>query len=205
MKKIRWGIMGCGRIAGKFAADLKLVDDAVLIAVASRSEENAAEFCKQHPAKYRHNSYEQLTRNEEVDIIYVATPHAMHHENTMLCLQNQKPVLCEKAFAINSRQAKEMIELAKKNKVFLMEALWTKFLPHYKMTMQMISNGKIGEIKSVLANFGFVPTPPIPDRIFNPSLGGGTLLDIGLYNVFIAVSVLGKPDEIEASMTAANT
>jgi predicted dehydrogenase len=205
MKKIRWGIMGCGRIAGKFAADLQLVEDGELIAVASRDQENAEDFCKQYPAKYRHNSYELLARNEEVDIIYIATPHALHHENTLLCLQNYKPVLCEKAFAMNSWQAKEMIGLAKENKVFLMEALWTKFLPHYKMTKQMIANGELGEIKSVLVNFGFVPASPVPDRIFNPALGGGTLLDIGIYNVFIALSVMGKPDEIEASMTPAYT
>ncbi len=203
MKKIRWGILGCGRIAGKFADDLKLVNDGELIAIASRNLESAIEFSKQHPVKYRHTSYEQLVRNEEVDIIYIATPHAMHHENTLLCLQNHKPVLCEKAFAINSRQVKEMIELAQKNKVFLMEALWTKFLPHYKLTMQMITNGELGEIKSVLANFGFVPASPVADRIFNPALGGGTLLDIGIYNVFITLSAMGIPDVIEASMTPA--
>jgi predicted dehydrogenase len=203
MKKIRWGIMGCGRIASKFAADLNLVEDGELIAVASRNQESADEFCKQYPAKYRHNSYELLARNEEVDIIYVATPHALHHENTILCLQNLKPVLCEKAFAINSFQAKEMIGLAKKNKVFLMEALWTKFMPHYKLVMEMIKNGELGVIKSVLVNFGFIPMPPIPDRLFNPALGGGTLLDIGIYNVFMALSAMGKPDLIEASMTPA--
>ena len=205
MDKIRWGILGCGRIAGKFAADLKLVEDGELIAVASRNQETADEFCKQYPAKFHHNSYEALAKNEEVDIIYVATPHALHYENTLLCIQHHKAVLCEKAFAINARQAKEMIGLAQKNKVFLMEALWTKFMPHYKKVMQMIRDGDLGEIKSVLVNFGFAPTAPVPDRIFNPALGGGTLLDIGIYNVFMALSAMGKPDEIEASMTPAYT
>jgi predicted dehydrogenase len=203
MEKIRWGILGCGRIAGKFAADLKLVEDAELIAVASRNQETADEFCKLYPAKFRHNSYEALAMNDEVDVIYVATPHALHYENTLLCLENHKAVLCEKAFAINSRQAKEMIALAKKNKLFLMEALWTKFMPHYKQVMQMIHNGDLGEIKSVLVNFGFAPTAPVPDRIFNPALGGGTLLDIGIYNVFMALSAMGKPDNIDAYMTPA--
>lgn len=197
--------MGCGRIAGKFAADLKLVGDGELIAVASRNQETADEFCRQYPAKYRHNNYESLAKNEEVDAIYIATPHALHYENTLLCLQHHKAVLCEKAFALNTRQAYEMIGLAKTNKVFLMEALWTKFMPHYKLVMKMIANGEMGQIKSVLVNFGFTTTAPVPDRIFNPALGGGTLLDIGIYNVFIALSAMGKPDEIEASMTPAYT
>ncbi len=205
MEKTKWGILGSGRIAGKFASDLKLVADAELIAVASRRQETADEFCRQYPAKFHHNSYEDLAMNPEVDVIYVATPHALHHENTLLCLQHHKPVLCEKAFAINTRQASEMIRLAKKNKVFLMEALWTKFMPHYNKVLEMIRNGELGELKSVLVNFGFAPTPPIPDRIFNPALGGGTLLDIGIYNVFIAISVLGKPDHIDACMTKAST
>ena len=205
MKKIRWGILGCGRIAGKFASDLQLVEDAELVAVVSRKQETADDFCKQYPARYRHNNYEALALNEEVDIIYVATPHALHHENTLLCLSHHKPVLCEKAFAINARQAKEMIDLAKKNNVFLMEALWTKFMPHYNTVMQMIQNGQLGEIKSVLVNFGFAPVPPFPDRIFNPALGGGALLDIGIYTVFMALSAMGKPDEINAWMTPAAT
>lgn len=205
MEKIKWGILGCGRIAGKFASDLKLVEDAELIAVASRRQETADEFCRQYPAKFHHNSYEDLSMNPEVDVIYVATPHALHYENTFLCLQHHKPVLCEKAFAINAFQARQMIELAKKNKTFLMEALWTKFLPHYNKVLEMIRNGELGELKSVLVNFGFAPTPPIPDRIFDPALGGGTLLDIGIYNVFMALSVLGKPDHIDAWMNKAST
>ena len=205
MEKIKWGILGCGRIAGKFASDLKLVADAELIAVASRRQETADEFCEQYPAKFHHNSYEALALNNEVDVIYVATPHALHHENTLLCLQHHKPVLCEKAFAINAFQARQMVELAKKNKTFLMEALWTKFLPHYIKVLEMIRNGELGELKSVLVNFGFAPTPPIADRIFDPALGGGTLLDIGIYNVFMALSVLGKPDHIDAWMTKAST
>lgn len=205
MNKIKWGILGCGRIAGKFASDLKLVEDTELIAVASRNQEKADEFCSLYPAKYSHNSYEALASNPEVDVIYIATPHAMHHENTLLCLQHRKAVLCEKALAINARQVLEMTELAQKNKIFLMEALWTKFMPHYQLLMDMVKNGKLGEIKSVLANFGFIPAQPVPDRIFNPELGGGTLLDIGIYNVFIALSVLGKPDAIDAWMTPSST
>jgi predicted dehydrogenase len=114
-------------------------------------------------------------------------------------------VLCEKAFAMNSRQAREMVETAKAKNVFLMEALWTKFLPHYQLVMGMLRKGDLGDIRSLLVNFGFRPTEPIADRIYNPQLGGGTMLDIGIYNVFIALSVLGKPDGIEAVMTPAHT
>jgi predicted dehydrogenase len=114
-------------------------------------------------------------------------------------------VLCEKAFAINSKQAREMIELARQKKVFLMEAMWSKFVPHLSKVQQMINEGMIGEIQNLQVNFGFIPAEPIPQRIYDPALGGGTMLDIGIYNVFLALLVLGKPDEIEASMTAAHT
>jgi predicted dehydrogenase len=202
---IKWGILGCGRIARKFAADLKYVHDAELVAAGSRSGEAVDAFANEFPVRYRHNTYEALVQNPEVDVIYVASPHGLHYEHTLLCLQHKKAVLCEKAFAINSRQAKEMIKTARKEKVFLMEALWTKFMPHYNKMQEMIRQGLLGELKSVLVNFGFAPTPPVPARLFDPALGGGTLLDIGIYNVFIALSVLGKPDIIEASMTPHST
>jgi predicted dehydrogenase len=123
----------------------------------------------------------------------------------MLCLANKKAVLCEKAFAINSKQAIEMIAFAKQQNTFLMEAFWTKFLPHYKHLRQLIANGKVGKIQSIIAEFGFNPTPPIAQRIHDPLLGGGSLLDIGLYPVFLALDLLGKPDQIEAFMTPAYT
>jgi predicted dehydrogenase len=205
MKTIHWGILGTGRIAHKFASDLKLVEDAELIAVGSRSPKSADDFCKDFPVKHSHGSYEALVKNPDVDVIYIATPHNLHYENTLLCLRYSKAVLCEKPFAMNTRQAAAMIALAKEKKVFLMEALWTKFHPHYIKMLEMIGQGLLGEIRSVLVNFGFKPIAPIPARLFDPALGGGTVMDIGIYNVFIAVSVLGKPDHIEATMTPAST
>jgi predicted dehydrogenase len=205
MKTIRWGILGTGRIAHKFASDLKLVEDACLVAVGSRSQQSANDFCKAFPATFAHDSYEALAQNPEVDVIYVATPHNLHYENTMLCLRHGKAVLCEKPFAMNSRQAAAMINLAKEKGIFLMEALWTKFHPHYLKTQEMIGQGQLGEIRAVLANFGFKPVAPIPERLFDPELGGGTLMDIGIYNVFIALSVLGKPDQVDAVITRAST
>ena len=203
--KIRWAILGCGKIARKFAADLKLVKDAELIAVAAREQATADAFAKDFPAKYKHNSYEALVQNPEVDVIYVATPHGLHHQHVMLCLKHKKAVLCEKAFALNYKQAKEMVDFAKAQNTFLMEAFWTRFLPHYLVLKKLLHEGKVGNIKYVHAEFGFIPVPPVAPRIYDPALGGGSLLDIGIYPVFFALDVLGKPDEIEATMTKAST
>lgn len=205
MKKIRWGILGCGRIARKFAADLKLVDDAELIAVGARALSTAEAFASDFPSKHIHGSYEALVSDPEVDVIYVATPHALHHEHVMLCLKHKKAVLCEKAFAINYRQAKEMIDFANAQNTFIMEAFWTRLLPHYLKMKDMIAEGKIGSIKFINAEFGFKPTPPFPPRLYDPSLGGGALLDIGVYPIFLALDLLGKPDQIDAAMTPAST
>jgi len=205
MKTIRWGILACGKIAKKFAADLKLVGDGELVAVASRDIERAKQFAQEYPAKHIFGTYEELVNCDEVDAIYVASPHSHHHEHTMLCLKHGKAVLCEKAFAINQHQAKEMIDLAREKKVFLMEALWTRFLPHYLKVREMIEEGKLGELKGVLANFGFKPPEPVSPRLFEPSLGGGSLLDIGIYPVFLAQSILGVPDSISAKMDPAST
>ena len=205
MKKIRWGILGCGKIARKFAADLKFVADAELIAVGAREQATAEAFAKEFPAKHVHGDYESLVSNPEVDVIYVATPHALHHEHVMLCLKQKKAVLCEKAFAINYKQAKAMIDFAKAQNTFIMEAFWTRFLPHFQKTKQLIAEGKVGNIKYLYAEFGFIPTPPVAPRLYNPALGGGALLDIGVYPIFLALDVLGKPDSIDAIMTPAAT
>jgi predicted dehydrogenase len=205
MKTIRWGILGAGRIARKFASDLKLVENAELIAIGSRGKQSADEFNKEFPVKYCHYSYLDLVQNPEVDVIYIATPHNLHYENTLLCLEHNKAVLCEKPFAMNSNQTIKMIEEAREKKLFLMEALWTKFHPHYIKVQEMIGHGLLGEIKAVLVSFGFKPVAPVPARLFDPALGGGTVMDIGIYNVFIAMSVLGKPDYIDAVITPAST
>ena len=202
---IRWGILGCGRIARKFAADLNYANGSQLVAVGSRSRDNAAAFAAEFPVSYIHDSYEALAENKNVDVIYIATPHNLHYENTLLCLNHQKAVLCEKPFAMNFAQADGMIKLAKEKKLFLMEALWTKFLPHYIKTKELIDSGEIGTIKSILVNFGFRPASPVPKRLFDPQLGGGTIMDIGIYNAFMALSFLGKPDMVDAVMTPADT
>jgi predicted dehydrogenase len=199
-QKIRWGIMGCGRIAHKFASDLKFVKNAKLTAVASRDQDKANRFSKKYSATHAYGSYEEMAASKDIDVIYIATPHSLHYENTLLCLENDKAVLCEKPFAINSRQSKEMISLAKRKELFLMEAVWTKFLPHFQKMQDLINRNKVGEVKTILANFGFQLWDDAPERLLDPALGGGSLLDIGIYNVFVALSILGKPDEIQARM-----
>ncbi|MBI1768592.1 MAG: Gfo/Idh/MocA family oxidoreductase [Bacteroidetes bacterium] len=201
MKEVKWAILGCGKIARKFASDLQLVKNAKLIAVAAREQSHADNFAKDFPVKYKHASYQSLVENPDVDVVYIATPHAFHHEHTLLCLSHEKAVLCEKAFALNAREAREMIAFAKSKHLFLMEAFWTKFLPHYGLIKNMIEQGKIGRVQSVIANFGFIPTPPVAPRLYDPKLGGGSLLDIGVYTVFLALDILGKPDGVMASMT----
>ncbi|MDQ2658092.1 MAG: Gfo/Idh/MocA family oxidoreductase, partial [Bacteroidota bacterium] len=140
--KIRWGILGCGKIANKFASDLKLVQDAELKAVASRNAARLESFSRQHQAPLKFDSYEGLVTSPDVDVIYVATPHGLHYEHVLLCLNHDKSVLCEKAFALNLRQAREMVQLARNKKVFLMEAFWTRFIPQYKEVMDIVRSGR---------------------------------------------------------------
>lgn len=200
-KKIRWGILGCGKIASKFASDLKLVADAGLYAVASRDPSKLKSFSEKYRPAMVFNSYEALAECAEVDAIYVATPHGMHYDHVMLCLKNNKGVLCEKAFALNLAHARDMVEFARKQKVFLMEAFWTKFLPQYEKVMEIIRSGRIGEVKLIQSDFGFKAAEPKAQRLFDPMLGGGSLLDIGIYPVFLAQSILGKPTQVHAFIT----
>jgi predicted dehydrogenase len=198
-EKIRWGILGCGKIAAKFAADLRLVKEASLVAVASTDEARGKQFAELYGATNVYTSYETLAASN-VDVIYIATPHGFHYEHAMLCLSHYKAVLCEKAFALNAGQAKQMVAKAVEKNVFLMEAFWTKFLPQYKKVIELINAGTIGEIRWLQADFGFKAAKPTPQRLYDPLLGGGALLDIGIYPVFMAQSILGKPIKIDASI-----
>lgn len=199
MKTIKWGIVGLGKIANKFAEGLKSVETADLYAVASRDLEKAREFSTNYKAEAAYGSYEELMKDETVDVIYIATPHVFHHELSIQCLHHGKAVLCEKPFAMNIEEAEEMISLAREKKVFLMEALWTRFLPHFQFVSEKIASEEFGAIQSLKADFGFSAEFDPKKRLFNKSLGGGSLLDIGIYPIFMAYSILGKPESIEAS------
>lgn len=202
---IRWGIIGCGRIARKFAADLAIVPGAELYAIATHNKENALDFSAKFPSKFVYHDYEEMLKNEEIDVVYIATTHNFHFENTLLCLRYGKAVLCEKAFAENAIQAKEMIETASAKKIFLMEALWTRFLPHFLKMQEMISSGMIGDVKTMLNSFGYIPPIDASERLWKKELAGGSLLDIGVYTIFMALQVLGKPDHIQSQMTMSST
>jgi len=198
MEKINWGIVAPGRIAGKFASDLALVPDARLHAVASRSLERAKEFGNKYDAVHTFGSYEELTECPDLDVVYIASPHTYHFENAMLFLEKGIPVLCEKPMAINGLQVKKMVEMARRKKVFLMEAIWTRFLPSFIKTIELVESGIMGEIKTVRADFGFnCPFDP-EHRLFNIELGGGSLLDVGIYPVFLSLHFFGQPEIIRA-------
>ncbi len=196
MRVYKWGILAPGRIAGKFANGLKLLNNAELYAVGSRDTDRAREFAREHGFSKYYGSYEELAEDPGVDIIYIASPHSHHHEHTMLCLKNGKAVICEKAFALNSREVEEMIAEAAGKKVFLMEALWPPFQPMYIKAREIIDSGEMGKIIHLDARFGFqAPYEPL-NRKFNLDLGGGSLLDIGIYPVIDALNFLGVPDDI---------
>ncbi len=204
-KIIKWGIIGCGKIAHKFANDLKSVPNAKLHAVASRSLKKAQEFGKEHQASTYYDNYESLSLDLDIDVIYIATPHVFHYENTIMCLNQKKAVLCEKPFAMNTTQVEEMVTLAKKNKVFLMEALWTYFLPHYTYVLNIVTSNELGKVKTLKADFGYTITFDPNGRVFNKKLGGGSLMDIGIYPLFAALSILGYPEEVNAQATIGKT
>ena len=198
-KKFKWGILGAGKIAGKFATDLALLPDAQLYAVGSRSLKKAKSFATTYGFKKSYGSYESLLSDPNLDVVYIATPHSGHCEHTLLALDKGVPVLCEKPLAINAKQVQQMIQKAKKKKVFLMEALWTLFLPHLLKIKELIAADAIGEVQSVRADFGFLATFDPASRLFDPALGGGALLDIGIYPLLLAQSCLGVPDTITAT------
>ncbi|MFT6064371.1 MAG: putative dehydrogenase [Paraglaciecola sp.] len=200
-KTIKWGIIGLGKIANKFAVDLATVENTELVAVASRSQENANEFRQKFNVKKAYNSYEALVKDPEVDAIYIATPHSFHKEHSILCLQNKKAVLCEKPFAMNAQEVAEMIAVAKENDTLLMEALWTYFLPHFNVVLDIVKSEKYGKLKKLEADFGFHTPYNTDSRLFKKEVGGGSLLDIGIYPIFAALSTLGKPANIEAKAT----
>lgn len=205
MEKINWGIVAPGRIAGKFVNDLLLVPDAQLHAVASRSLERAQDFAEKYGATHTFGSYDEMTDCPDLDVVYIASPHSFHFENAMLFLEKGIPVLCEKPMAINGQQVEKMVEMARRKNVFFMEAIWTRFLPSFKKTMELIESGAIGNIKTVRADFGF-NCPFNPDhRLFNINLGGGSLLDVGIYPVFLALHLLGKPEKIRAMADFSST
>lgn len=199
---IRWGIIGTGNIAKKFATGLQSVADAELVAVGSRSQESANKFANEFNIPTRHASYEALASDSNVDAVYIATPHNYHKDNALLCLKNYKNVLVEKPFAVNAQEAQEVINFAREQGVFLMEAMWTRFFPAMFKLRDLMAGGAIGDVLLVQADFGFRMGRVIAEhRLFNPDLAGGALLDVGIYPISLASMVFGKQPSRIASMT----
>jgi predicted dehydrogenase len=204
-KKINWGIIGIGKIANKFAEDLMLSSDAILYGVASRDINKAKDFAKKFNSTKYYGSYQELANDSEIDIIYIATPHTLHFENTMLCLKNNKAVLCEKPMGMNSFQVKEMIAEAKSRNLFLMEGLWTRFIPATEKLIEILNKKTLGEVELVQADFGFKGDLNFESRVYNKKLGGGSLLDVGIYPIYLSLLVLGQPTAIKAKATFMET
>ena len=204
-KNFKWGIIGLGKIAEKFAEDLPHTENGVLHAVASRSIEKAKDFAFRHKAPHALGSYLEILNISDLDAVYIATPHNLHAENTLMCLEAGIPVLCEKPLAINLHQAQEMVALARNKNIFLMDAIWTRFLPHFVEVKRIVDSGVLGPITSLKADFGFAADEKKHSRLFNKNLGGGALLDIGIYPIFAAYTLLGKPTDIHAKAEFGHT
>jgi predicted dehydrogenase len=202
MAKIyNWGILGPGRIARKFASDLRLLPNAKLHAVASSSPQRADAFALEFGIDKVYHSYEALVADPAIDIIYIATLHTGHYHDTLLCLNHEKHVLCEKPVAMNCSQFEQMAAVAAQKKVFFMEALWTRFVPSFVKCIELLENGEIGELRMVTADFCINPPYSEQSRLFNPAMGGGSLLDIGIYPVFLALETAGTPHTIKSAAT----
>jgi len=193
---VRWGILGTGGIASSFAADLRLTSSGAAVAVGSRSRESADRFADRFGIANRHASYESLVADPDVDVIYVATPHPMHHGNAILALRAGKHVLVEKPFTMNAAEAREVVDVARNHGLFAMEAMWTRFLPHVAVIRDWLARGVLGDVVTVTADHGQWFAEDAGFRLFAPELGGGALLDLGVYPVSFASMVLGPPSRI---------
>lgn len=199
-KDFKWGILGTGGIARAFANDLSYLQGHRVAAVGSRNSASAAAFALQFPGAIGCGSYEELVA-ADVDAVYVATPHTFHAENSLLALNAGKPVLCEKPFTINAKEARAVIERAHELKLPLLEAIWTRFLPHIQQVREILKSGVLGDIHTVIADHGQFLPEEIAPRLWQPELGGGALLDLGIYSITLAHLVLGAPEKFTVSAT----
>lgn len=206
MQSIRWGILGTGTIAGKFAVGLSALEDASLAAVGSRTAEKAQAFAAEYGAAKAYGSYAELVHDPDIDVVYVAVPHSAHRECAMLALDAGKAVLCEKPFTLNAAQLGDLIAKARDSKLFLMEAMWTRFLPAVGQVRRWLRDGAIGEVRAMRADFGFRAAWEPQGRLLNIHLGGGALLDVGVYSVSFASMVLGAhPETVQSTACLGET
>jgi predicted dehydrogenase len=198
-RKYNWGIVGAGHISRKFVDGIRATTNGCPYAIAARDQRRAQQFADEKNMPIFYGSYEELANDPNVDVVYIGTTNAQHIAHTLLMLAHKKPVLCEKPFALNLHETYQMIDAARSNHTFLMEALWTQFLPAMQALRKIIADGTIGSIQCLKADFGFYREYNRSDRVFSPELGGGSILDIGIYPIFLATTLLGYPDSIAAS------
>jgi predicted dehydrogenase len=204
-KKIRWGIIGAGAIAKDFIKDFVLLQNAELVAIAASSKKKAILFAAEYNIPFAY-TYEEMYNSKDVDTVYIATTHNFHFEQSLQCLQHGKSVLCEKPITINDTEFKQLAALSKQKNVFLMEAMWTYFLPAIQKAQQWIAEGRIGKLKVIQADFSFAVPKNLEGRMYNPNLAGGALLDLGVYPVAAATLFANvKPTSITASGILAET
>jgi len=198
MSTVRWGVIGTGGIATSFVEDLKLLDGTEVVAVGSRTQESADRFAAEHGIGRAHPSYEQLVNDDEVDVVYVTTPHPGHHAAAMLAIEAGKAVLVEKVFTMDAAEAESLVTAARAKGVFLMEAMWARFVPWAVRLRALLADGALGEVVQVIADHGQWFEQDRSHRLFAPELGGGALLDLGIYPVSFASMVLGEPSRVVA-------
>jgi predicted dehydrogenase len=204
-RTIHWGILGTGLIAREFAEGLRSLPDAQLLAVGSRKLVTAQEFSRQLNIPRAYGSYEELVADQDIDVVYIATPHIRHKEDCILCLQAGKAVLCEKPFTVNAQEARDVIAIAREKQLFCMEAMWMRFMPLIQTVQQMIHNGSIGEVRMLTADFGYPAKYNPENRFFNLKLGGGALLDRGVYPLSLAFQLLGLPSQVVSQASIGQT
>jgi predicted dehydrogenase len=195
---IRWGILGTGAIAAAFATDLALLADAELVAVGSRTLRSAVAFADRFAIPHRHGSYPALVGDEDVDVVYVATPHPAHRDSALLAIKAGKAVLVEKPFTLNAAEARDLVAAARARGTFLMEAMWTRFLPHVVRVRELLAAGRLGAVRSFMADFGGQAPSDATHRAWALDLGGGALLDLGIYPLSFASMLFGTPSSISA-------
>jgi predicted dehydrogenase len=205
MKSFRWGVLATGNIAGSMAEALNAVAEADLIAVASRTQESAERFGEKWNVPRRYGNYEALAADSDVDIIYVATPHSFHAENVRMCLEAGKHVLCEKPLTLNASQTSAIIDLARAKGLFLMEAVWMRFFPAMLQVQRWVQEGAIGDVRLIQADFCFQLEFDPSHRLFDPALGGGALLDVGIYPLSFTTMLLGFPDSADGAALIGST
>ena len=204
-RRIHWGILGTGVVAQDFVRGLRAVPGAELSAVGSRTPANADKFARAFAAPHGYASYDELVNDRAVDVVYVATPAAFHRDHCLLALAAGKPVLCEKPFATTAAEAREVVAKARSARLFCMEAMWMRFLPAIARLRELLDKKVIGEVRLVSADMGFPAAYDPASRFFDPKLGGGAMLDLGVYLLSLAFFVLGRPDRVVAQATIGPT